>query len=64
MRPQRKTSTSRRQVMLFAPVAQGETVPTTVKHELVQALASLLLETLKAATDVEGGRDDQHENHA
>lgn len=64
MRPQRKTPTSRRQVMLFAPVAQGETVPTKVKHELVQALAGLLLEALTVATDVEGGRDDQHEDHA
>ena len=60
----RKTRTFRRQVMLFPPVVQGETVPLEAKREIVRALADLLLEALKAETGVEGGRDDEHEDHA
>lgn len=59
----RKTQPSRRQVMLFPAVAQGDMVPTEAKRELVQALAELLLEALKVETGAEGGRDDEHEDH-
>lgn len=59
----RKTRTSRRQGMLFPPVAKGDKVPTEARREIVRALADLLLEALKAKTSVEGGdRDDQHEH--
>ncbi|MCC6806142.1 MAG: hypothetical protein IT381_01855 [Deltaproteobacteria bacterium] len=64
MRENLKTRMPRRQVMLFPPVARGDAVPAEAKEELVQALACLLLEAMKVATDVEGGRDDQHEDHA
>ena len=57
------TAMARQQQMLFRPVAQGDAVPAEVKEALVQALASLLLEAVKA-TSGEGGRDDQHEDHA
>lgn len=60
----RKTRTSRRQVVLFPAAAQGGRVPTQAQHELVLALADLLLEALKVQTRVEGGRDDEHEDHA
>jgi len=59
----RKTRTSRRQVMLFPAAAQDDTVPTQVKRELVLVLADLLLEALKVQSRVEGGRDDEHEDH-
>ena len=60
----RKTRTCRRQVVLFAPLARGDTVPTEAKGELIRALADLLLEALKVETRGEGGRDDEHEDHA
>jgi len=50
--------------MLFPPIVQGETLPLEAKREIVRALADLLLEALKAETGVEGGRDDEHEDHA
>lgn len=60
----RKTRTSRRQVTLFPAVAQGESVATEARGELVRAVADLLLEALKVDPDAEGGRDDQHEDHS
>ncbi len=59
----RKTRTCRRQVMLFPTVVQTETVPIEVKDEVVRALADLLLEALKVETGMEGGVDDEHEDH-
>ena len=60
----RKRRTSRRQVMLFPPVTQREQIPTETTREIVRALADLLLEALNVKMRVEGGRDDEHEDHA
>ena len=60
----RETRTSLRQVVLFPAVTKGDTVAMEAKRELVQALADLLLEALQATTGVEGGHDDQHEDHS
>jgi hypothetical protein len=59
----RKTQRLRRQVMLFPAVAKGETAPAEAKVAIVRALADLLLEALRAKTDVEGGADEP-EDHA
>lgn len=59
----RKQRTYRRQLMLFPPVAQGQTVPTEAKRELVRALADLLLQALQVEPGEEGGRDAEHEDH-
>ena len=59
----RKKRTYRRQLMLFPPVAQCQTVPTEVTRELIRALADLLLQALQVEPSVEGGRDAEHEDH-
>ena len=60
----RETRTSLRQVVLFPAVTEGDTVAMEDRRELVQALADLLLEALQVTTGMEGGRDDQHEDHS
>ena len=60
----RTTRTSLRQVVLFPSVAQGDTVPMEDERELVRALADLLLEALQGAACVEGGGDEEREDHA
>jgi hypothetical protein len=60
----RTTRTSLRQVVLFPSVAQGDTVPMEDERELVRALGDLLLEALQGTTGVEGGGDEEREDHA
>ena len=50
-------------MLLFPAIAQCDAMPIEAKREVVSALADLLLQALKAETNVEGGRDDEPEDH-
>jgi hypothetical protein len=49
------------QSRLFPVVAPSDVVPREAKPEIVRALVDLLLEAMRV--DVNGGRDDEPEDH-